>query len=172
MDSKRSDSIFREFSAAIRGFITKHTSTSNDVEDILQDIFYKFIVADGDQQLVENVSAWLHRATRNLIIDRSRKIKEERIAPNREFSILDNSYESDPEQSIISAMIREEVEAALSKLPHEQRAIFELNHIQGISFREISQSTGISINTLISRKRYAVEQLREELAQLYDDLFD
>ncbi|MFI3332901.1 MAG: sigma-70 family RNA polymerase sigma factor [Rikenellaceae bacterium] len=177
MDSEdqrdRSESLFKQFSAAIKGFINKHTSLSSlEAEDMLQDIFYKFIVADGEHQLIENTSAWLYRTSRNLIIDKSRKIREERIDSSKNILLIDNSYESNPESEIINTMIEEEIEAALASLPHEQRVVFELNQLQGISFKDISESSGISINTLISRKRYAILHLRKELKELYDELFE
>ncbi len=168
----RSEGVFNQFSAAIRGFIAKHTSYSaDDREDMVQDLFYKFMVSDGEKQIIENVSAWLYRATRNLIIDRSRKSKELRMEQSMQYTLSDSSHDSDPESSIIGIMIQEEVEAALASLPDEQRVVFELHELQGISFKEISQSSGVAINTLISRKRYATQHLRGQLAELYDDIF-
>ncbi len=179
----RTGSIFKEFSSAIKGFIAKRVSSPNEAEDILHDLFYRFIVADGEDQLIDNVSAWLYRVARNLIIDSSRKKGEERMpliikrdgAESIEVALSElltdeESLDSDPEQQIIRAMIREEIELALKELPDEQRIVFELNQIQGITFREISESCSVPINTLITRKRYAVEYLQRRLLSLYSDI--
>ncbi len=179
----RSESVFNQFSAAIKGFIVKQSYSAIEAEDLLQDVFYKFIVADGEEQLIQNISSWLYRVTRNLIIDGSRKIKEEKMPQIdlsdgdellsyalSELMADDGNYQSDPERSLNDAILKEELEIALAKLPKEQRAVFELNEIQGFSFKEISQSCGIPINTLISRKRYAIQSLRRELSQIYQDI--
>ncbi|MFI3264372.1 MAG: sigma-70 family RNA polymerase sigma factor [Rikenellaceae bacterium] len=180
----RSESVFKQFSAALKGFIVKHSSsTLLEAEDMLHDVFYKFMVADGEEQLIQNVSSWLYRVTRNQIIDSSRKKQEERMplvfqdrgGERMEISLSellsndDNNYHTDPESELFRRMIREELESALEELPCEQRAIFELNEIQGVSFSEIAQSTGVPINTLISRKRYATQHLRQHLASIYKD---
>ncbi|MFI3280959.1 MAG: sigma-70 family RNA polymerase sigma factor [Rikenellaceae bacterium] len=168
MSKSRSESIFKQFSAALKGFIIKQTSSSNEAEDLLHDVFYKFIVADGEDEIIENVSSWLYRVTRNQIIDNSRKIKETKLPPLAELFMEDQNAES--EQATVNAMIREEIEEALAELPAEQRSIFTLNELQGIPFKEISQSTGIPVNTLISRKHYATQHLRKRLSWLYNEL--
>ncbi|MFI3321255.1 MAG: sigma-70 family RNA polymerase sigma factor [Rikenellaceae bacterium] len=169
--SSRADNIFRRYSAALYGFIKKRLSSdSEESEDILQDIFYRFIVADGEDEQIENVSSWLYRVARNLIIDRSRKIKEREMPyvkddesveiPISELFLYDNNT---PENELARAIFQEEFEIALSQLPENQRRVYELNELQGISFAEISEATNTPINTLISRKRYAVESLRKKL---------
>lgn len=172
--SSRADNIFRQYSAALRGFIKKQLSSdSSESEDILHDIFYKFIVTDGESEQIDNITSWLYRVARNLIVDRSRKIKEESmpyVQGDEQTSIpisellLQNSRTPDDELSEL--IIQEEFERALATLPAEQRTVYELNELQGIPFAEISEATGVPINTLISRKRYAVQSLRKQLEYL------
>lgn len=167
------DNIFRRYSSALHGFIKKQLSSEDDdSEDLLHDIFYRFFSTNED---IENISAWLYRTARNLIIDRSRKKKEERMPyisqedetfPISDILLLDDNT---PETILAQQIIEEEISAALDRLPDEQRNVYELNEIQGIQFSEISEATGIPINTLISRKRYAVQYLRKELEYLYSN---
>lgn len=170
----RADSIFKQYSAALRGFINKQLSSdSSESEDILHDVFYRFIITDGEDEQIENITSWLYRVARNLIVDRSRKIKEETMPyvqsdeheqiPISEL-LLQNSHAPDDELS--QFIISEEFEKALATLPVEQRAVYELNELQGVTFADISEATGIPINTLISRKRYAVQSLRKQLEHL------
>ncbi len=180
----RTESIFRQFSAALKNFILKQSSASpSEAEDLLQDVFYKFIVADGEDELIENVSSWLYRVTRNQIIDNSRKRREERmplILQNQDGEVINLSfsdllssegdYNFDPESQIARSMIREELNKALEELPTEQRTIFELTELQGFSFKEIAQATQTPINTLLSRKRYAVQHLQHRLTSLYRNI--
>lgn len=173
--SSRADSIFRQYSAAIRGFIKKQLSSdSKESEDILHDLFYKFIITDGENEQIDNVTSWLYRVARNLIIDRSRKIKEEPMpyvqgdeysVPISELLLHNNNT---PDDELSQLIVQEEFEAALASLPVEQRTVYELNELQGIPFAEISEATNIPINTLISRKRYAVQSLRKRLEYLLD----
>ncbi len=178
--SSRAEEVFRRYASALRGFIRKQTSSQrSESEDLLQDIFYKFMVTDGEDEQIENVSAWLYRVARNLIVDRSRKIREQPMPyvrsegaeswaePARvalaELVLRDDST---PEEHLARVMIVEEFEAALAALPDSQRVVYELSELQGISFAEIAEATGIPINTLISRKRYAVQALRGRLEHL------
>lgn len=174
MSSTRADNIFKRYSASLRGFIKKQLSSDTDEsEDILHDIFYKFIVTDGEDEQIENVSSWLYKVARNIITDRSRKIKEKSMPyifdneddefPLSDLLLHDNNT---PESELTNLIIQEEIEQALSELPANQREVYELNELQGIPFAEISEATGLSINTLISRKRYAVMSLREKLKHL------
>lgn len=169
--SSRADNIFRQYSDALRGFIKKQLSSDSiESEDILHDLFYKFIITDGENEQVDNVTSWLYRVARNLIIDRSRKKREEpmpqvegneqALIPISELLLHNNIT---PEDELSQLIIEEEFERALASLPTEQRTIYELNELQGIPFAEISQATHIPINTLISRKRYAVQSLRKQL---------
>ncbi len=170
----RAESIFKQYSAALRGFIKKQLSSdSNESEDILHDVFYKFIITDGENEQIDNITSWLYRVARNLIVDRSRKIKEESMpyvqSDERESIpiselLLQNTHT--PDDELTQLIINEEFERALAALPVEQRTVYELNELQGIPFVEISEATGVPINTLISRKRYAVQSLRKQLEYL------
>ncbi len=167
------DNIFRRYSTALHRFIKKQLSSeSDDSEDLLHDIFYRFFSTNED---IENISAWLYRTARNLIIDRSRKkreewmpyfSKEDEVSPISEILLIDYNT---PETILAQQIIEDELSVALSRLPKEQRDVYELHEIQGIPFAEISEATGIPINTLISRKRYAVQYLRKELEYLYSN---
>lgn len=171
--SNRSDNIFRQYSAALRGFIKKQLSSdSSESEDVLHDLFCKFIITDGEDEQIDNVTSWLYRVARNLIIDRSRKTKEESMpyvqddeqsVPISELLLQNNST---PEDELLQLIIQEEFGKALASLPDEQRIVYELNELQGIPFAEISEATGVPINTLISRKRYAMLSLRKQLEYL------
>ncbi len=172
----RAERIFRQYSAALRGFIKKQLSSDSfESEDVLHDVFYKFIIADGEDEQIDNITSWLYRVARNLIIDRSRKKKEEpmpqvqgdeqSLIPISELLLHNNIT---PEDELTQLILEEEFERALATLPAEQRTVYELNELQGIPYAEISAATNIPINTLISRKRYAVQSLRQQLQHLLD----
>ena len=125
---------------------------------------------------IENVSSWLYRVARNLIIDCSRKKTEERmpyalqeedlsLVPLSEILLVENNT---PETVLAQQIIEEELSAAIARLPQEQRVIYELNEQQGIPFKEIADATGIPINTLISRKKYAMDSIRRQLKYLQE----
>ena len=129
--SNRADNVFNKYSAALRGFIKKQLSSdSSESEDILHDVFYKFIITDGENEQVENVSSWLYSVARNLIIDRSRKIKEKPMpyvqgdeqvsVPISELLLQNNTT---PDDELSELIIQEEFEKALSNLPTEQRTV-------------------------------------------------
>lgn len=171
MKGSRAESVFRRYSSALRGFIAKQLSSdTSESEDILQDTFYRFVLSDGEDESVENVSSWLYRVARNLIIDRGRKKKELSMPylqddelneiPLSELILLDNNT---PEDELAAAILQQEFERALRELPENQRTVYELHVLGGIPFAEISEATGINVNTLISRKRYAETTLREKL---------
>lgn len=173
------DSIYREYHSELRGFISKRVSFKEDVEDILQNVFYSLSKIDMVESPIEKISSWLYKVAKNNIIDRSRKKKEERMPQIKEKS--DNDFIADisellsdegntPETAYLQSLFWEELNIALEELPEEQRVVFELTELQGISFKEISESTGIPVNTLISRKRYAILYLREQLKDLYEDI--
>lgn len=176
MSKNRVENIFKRYSAPLLAFIKGQVSSDDDSEDLLQDIFYKFIVNDYEDREIENISAWLYRVARNLIIDRSRKQKEEKMPYVIEGETLKQTpiseillfNENTPEDDTITSFIDNELRDALDKLPTQQRVVYELNELQGIPFAEISETTGVAINTLISRKRYAVQFLRKELGYLVD----
>ena len=169
--------VINDYSKRLLGFIRKRVSNEADAEDILQDVFYQFI---GNTQPIEHLTAWLFTVARNKITDRKRKHKNE---------LLDDMYVSDeqeslnwaelffdtndtPETEYLRSMFWEELTNALNELPEDQKNVFVLNELEGISFKEIAAQTGDSINTLLSRKRYAVLYLRERLQTLRDELLN
>lgn len=173
MPTSRAEQIFSRYAASLKGFISKQLSSDSESEDILHDLFYRFIITDGEEESIEHVSSWLYRVARNLIIDRSRKKSEEQL-PDSEIeaetpfaNLLFNEGET-PETKLFNTIIREETTNALAELPKEQRQVFELHELQGFSFKEISDATSTPINTLISQKRYAVLHLRTRLKELYE----
>lgn len=173
---------FNKYQAQLKGYIARRVPTREDSEDLLQNVFYQLSKLDLIQNPIEQMSAWLYSVARNQIIDFRRKHREEEMPlfynndeDNRlagEISELLFEEESSPETDLVKTFIWEELEIALSELPEEQRAVFELTELEGCSFKEISEITGITINTLISRKRYAVLHLRERLANLYKELLE
>ena len=162
-------------------FIRKRIPDANDAEDILQDVFYQLIETYRLMKPIEEVTAWLFTVARNKITDRFRKKKpeslEKQLLYNKEeegkmlnlADILPGQNDS-PETKMLRTAVMEELEEALGELPEEQREVFMLHEIDGKSFKEISEITGASINTLLSRKRYAVLFLRESLKELYNEL--
>ena len=172
--------IFRKYQAQLKGFIAKRVSSKEDSEDILRNVFYQFMKSDQEDNPIEQIAAWLYSVARNQIIDRSRKHREEEmpyLSNNeddgtflKELSELMPDEDQSPEMDFIRSTVWEELENALLELPGEQRTVFELTELEGIPFKEIAESTGIPVNTLISRKRYAILFLRKRLYNLYEDI--
>lgn len=164
------------------GFIRSRVSTVEEAEDILQDVFYQFIAGFQTIESLDRVTSWLYSVARNKIIDRYRRdaVRPQRTdfewqagrdedAPLTLQEILPDLGNS-PEATLLREAIWDEITEALAELPAEQREIFILNEIEERGFREISEETGVSINTLLSRKRYAIIALRKRLQKFYDDL--
>ncbi|MGA7721464.1 MAG: sigma-70 family RNA polymerase sigma factor [Ignavibacteriaceae bacterium] len=172
--------IVKNYGNRLKGFIRKRVNSIEDAEDILQDVFYQLAEADLLMKPVEQVSAWLYTVARNRITDLYRKKKTEAMSDFlyddgdddavTELSELLYDTGSTPETQYLQTLIWDEIEKALSELPEEQRIVFELNELKGISFNEIAELTGQTVNTLISRKRYAVLHLRKRLKTLYNEL--
>ena len=176
-ESKRIISAYKEEHSRLLGYIRKRIPGHIEAEDILQDVFYQLTVGFNDLRRIENLTAWLYRVADNRIIDLFRKKKHETVSYSdnvREGEdgplTLEEILPSDgtmPYDEELKEMIRETIERTLSALPEEQRRIFIENEFEEKSFREISEKTGVGINTLISRKRYAVLELRKNLDELY-----
>jgi RNA polymerase sigma factor (sigma-70 family) len=174
--SKAISDTVKAYSKRLMGFIRKRVASEADAEDILQDVFYQLV---GNAEPIEQVSAWLFKVARNKIIDRSRKkqfLSLEGLLPEEED---DESFEwvdivmddqSNPETIYLRNLFRETLTEALGELPEEQRQAFVSNEIDGIPFKELASDTGVPVNTLITRKRYAVLHLRERLSDLYHAL--
>lgn len=159
-------------------FIRRRVADQTDADDILQDVFYEFTQAYHLPEPIEQVSAWLFRVARNRIIDRFRKKKEvalEDLAATAEddedcrLDLMLPSPDAGPEAAYTRAMLLEELQRALEALPANQREVFIAHELDGVSFKEMAAQTGVSINTLLARKRYAVLYLRQRLQTLYDE---
>lgn len=172
--------IYESHRSELKWFISKRVSTAEEAEDILQNVFYNLARIDLIENPIEHISSWLYSVARNQIIDRHRKHKEEPMPVlhsgpddddfSADLTAIIAATDSDPEKDYLRQLVWDELEVALSELPPEQRSVFELTEMEGISYKDISESTGIAVNTLLSRKRYAVLHLRERLAQLYSDI--
>lgn len=167
-----------EYSKRLFGFIRKRVNNEADAEDILQDVLYQFV---GTTQPIEQISGWLFTVARNKIIDRQRKKQLYNLddigaatEDEESFDWTELFFDSsdNPETAYLRNLFWEELETALSELPKEQRDVFLLNEIEGIPFKDISEQTGETINTLISRKRYAVLHLRDRLQLLKNELLN
>ena len=159
-------------------FIRRWIEDAADAEDILQESLYELVLAHRMMQPVEQAGAWLVRVARNRIIDRFRRrdargdtvsITQEDVAPEGSLADLLPAADSGPEAAAMRAILLAEIEAALAELPAEQREVFVAQELDGVSFRELARRTGVSINTLLSRKRYAVRFLRTRLQAAWDE---
>ncbi|HEX3079529.1 MAG TPA: sigma-70 family RNA polymerase sigma factor [Puia sp.] len=168
--------IVNDYRRRLLGFIRKRVTNGADAEDILQDVFYQLL---GNKEPIDQVASWLFTVARNKIIDSKRKkqpLSTDFLFSNTEDDemgewmniLLDDS--SNPETVYLRNLFRETLKEALNELPEDQKQAFVLNELDGIPFKQISDETRIPINTLISRKRYAVLYLREKLAVLHDAL--
>lgn len=176
-DQRISDVVEREQSR-LRRFIRRRVPDPRDAEDILQDVFYELVEANHLLMPIEHVTGWLFRVARNRIIDLFRKKKPESFSEffandeNAEilrFEDLLPSPDAGPEALYVRKVLLRELEQAVAELPEEQREIFVAHELQGRSFKEMAAETGVSLNTLLSRKRYAVLHLRRRLQSLYDE---
>lgn len=174
-DQRISDAIARE-QPRLRSFIRRRVADPGDAEDILQDVFYELVAAYRLMQPVEQVGAWMFRVARNRIIDLFRKRKREAGTPGAadsgEMLRLEEllpSPEAGPEALFARSVLMDEIDAALDELPEEQRDVFIAHEIDGRSFKELAAETGLSVNTLLSRKHYAVLHLRRRLQAIYEE---
>jgi RNA polymerase sigma factor (sigma-70 family) len=158
-------------------FIRRRVPDPSDAEDILQDVFYQLVEANRLLMPIEHVTGWLFRVARNRIVDLFRRKKPERAthlgAEGEEPLALEEllpSPDDGPEALYARGVLLEELEWAIEELPDDQREVFMLHELEGRSFKEISALTGAPVNTLLSRKRYAVLKLRESLQALHDEL--
>ena len=169
-DQRISEAVERE-RPRLRNFIRKRVPAESDVEDILQDVFFELVEAYRLMKPVEQVGAWLFRVARNRITDFFRKKKPEPLDDGESLVLQDllPSPEAGPEAAFARSVLLEELDAALDELPDEQRDVFIAHEVQGRSFKELAVETGVSVNTLLSRKHYAVLHLRERLQSMYDE---
>jgi RNA polymerase sigma factor (sigma-70 family) len=176
-DRRISDVVKREQSR-LRNFIRRRVPDPRDAEDILQDVFCELVEANRLLMPIDHVTGWLFRVARNRITDLFRKKKPESFSDaavatgDDELLRLEDllpSPDAGPEAVYLRHVLLEELELAVDELPKEQREVFVAHELEGDSFKEIAARTGVSVNTLLSRKRYAVLHLRERLRSIYDE---
>jgi RNA polymerase sigma factor (sigma-70 family) len=162
----------------LRNFIRRRVPDPLDAEDILQEVFYELVEANRLLMPIEHVTGWLFRVARNRITDLLRKKKPESLSDavaaddEEEPLLLEDllpSPDAGPDALYARGVLLDELEDALDELPDEQREVFVAHEIEGRSFKEMSADSGVSVNTLLSRKRYAVLHLRERLQNIYDE---
>jgi RNA polymerase sigma factor (sigma-70 family) len=175
---RRISEVVSKQGARLRNFIRRRVPNDADAEDLLQEVFYELVEANRLLMPIEYVTGWLFQVARNRITDLFRKKKPENFSDaavadeNGELLSIEDllpSADAGPEAAYLRNEMLEELELALAELPDEQRSVFMAHEIQGRSFKELSQESGVSINTLLSRKRYAVLHLRERLQSIHDE---
>ena len=176
-DQRISEVVKREQSR-LRNFIRRRVPDPRDAEDILQDAFYKLVEANRLLMPIEHVTGWLFRVARNRITDLFRKKRPESFSDtvvadeDDELLQLEDllpSPDAGPEAIYARQLLLEELELAIDELPEEQHEVFVAHELEGRSFKEMAAETGVSVNTLLSRKRYAVLHLRKRLQDIYDE---
>jgi RNA polymerase sigma factor (sigma-70 family) len=163
--------------ARLRNFIRKRVADEADAEDILQEVFFEFVEAYRLMKPIEQAGAWLFRVARNRIIDRFRKRsreaqRDEPVNEDGERLALEDllpSPDAGPDAEYARSLLLAALDDAIDELPEEQRDVFIAHEIEGRSFKEMASETGLSVNTLLSRKHYAVLHLRERLKNIYEE---
>lgn len=175
------EQLYRTDRKKLLGFIRQRVKTQEEAEDILHDVFANVLAAAQTlDKPIENVASWVFTAVRNRIIDSYRKKKTDAFSDMLTPAQIDDGIESfenfiadesySPDTELLRKTIWDEIQKGLAELPPEQREVFEKNEFEGVSFREMSEASGVNINTLLARKRYAVLHLRKKLGYLYDML--
>ncbi|HEY3131389.1 MAG TPA: sigma-70 family RNA polymerase sigma factor [Acidobacteriota bacterium] len=183
-DQRISEMVKREQSR-LRNFIRRRVPDPRDAEDILQDVFYKLVQANRMLMPIDHVTGWLFRVARNRITDLFRKQKPEAFSDVGPFDPGDEDSDvlgiedllpspidrlgAGPEALYVRSVLLDELELAIDELPDEQRFVFIAHEVEGRPFKELSAESGVNVNTLLSRKRYAVLHLRERLQSIYDE---
>jgi len=176
-DDQISEVVERERSR-LRNFIRRRVPDPADAEDIVQEVFYELVEANRLLMPIEHVTGWLFRVARNRITDLFRKKKPENFSDaavedeNGELLQIEDllpAPEDGPEALYVRSVLLDELELAMDELPEEQREVFVAHELEGRSFKELSAESGVSVNTLLSRKRYAVLHLREQLQGIYNE---
>ena len=177
-DQRISEVVKRERSR-LGNFIRRRVPDPRDAEDILQDVFYELVEANRLLMPIEHVTGWLFRVARNRITDLFRKKRPESFSDSAVADEDDElpqlvdllpSPDAGPDVLYARHLLIDELELAVDELPEEQREVFVAHELEGLSFKEMAARTGVSVNTLLSRKRYAVLHLRERLQSIYDEL--
>jgi len=177
-DRRIADVVRRERSRLLN-FIRRRVPDSRDAEDILQDVFYALVQANRLVMPIDHVTGWLFRVARNRITDLFRSRRATAFADPGSANEDDAAWEdlllspdAGPEALYVRQVLLDELASALDELPDEQRAVFVAHEFEGRSFKQIAEDTGVSVNTLLSRKRYAVLRLRERLQHVYDEFIE
>jgi RNA polymerase sigma factor (sigma-70 family) len=179
-DQRIADVVNREQSR-LRNFIRRRVADPRDAEDVLQDVFYELVEANRLLMPIEHVTGWLFRVARNRITDLFRKKRPGALSaagvaprddPEEEWRLeeLLPAPDDGPEALYERAILLDELESAIDELPEEQREVFVAHELEGRSFKELAAETGVNVNTLLSRKRYAILHLRDRLQDTYDEL--
>jgi RNA polymerase sigma factor (sigma-70 family) len=178
---QRISEVVKQERPRLRNFIRRRVPDPRDAEDILQDVFYELVEANRLLMPIGHVTGWLFRVARNRITDLFRKKKpqsfsdaavegeDDQLLP---FEDLLPSPDAGPEELYVRSLLLEELELALDELPDEQREVLVAHELEGRSFKEMAADSGVSVNTLLSRKRYAVLHLRERLQSIYDEFMN
>ena len=173
--------VVAEERSRLRNFIRRRVPDPSDVEDIVQEVFYELVEANRLLMPIEHVTGWLFRVARNRITDLFRKKKPETFS---DAAVVDEdgellqiedllpSPDAGPEAEYFRNVLLEELESAIGELPEEQREVFVAHELEGRSFRQLSLESGVSVNTLLSRKRYAVLRLRERLQSIHNEFLE
>ena len=176
---RRISEVVRREQSRLRDFIRRRVPDPRDAEDILQDVFYELVEANRLLMPIEHVTGWLFRVARNRITDLFRKKTSESVSDGAvededderlAWADLLPSPDAGPEALYARNVLLDELELAVDELPEEQREVFVAHELEGRSFKEMAAETGVSVNTLLSRKRYAVLHLRKRLQSIYDAL--
>jgi len=177
-DRRISEAIERD-RPRLRSFIRRYVTDNGEAEDILQDVFYELVEAYRMMKPIQHVTAWLFRVARNRIVDLFRRSRSSSLHETAtsyddgEPLLLEDllpSGDVGPEEAYARNLLLDALEEAIEELPATQRQVFLAHEIEGISFKQLSAETGLSINTLLSRKHYAVLQLRRRLQSIYEDI--
>jgi RNA polymerase sigma factor (sigma-70 family) len=178
-EDRRIAEVVKREQSRLLNFIRRRVPDPRDAEDILQDVFYELVEANRLLMPIEHVTGWLFRVARNRITDLFRRKRPDRFGDAARAGEDDErlgmeellpSPDAGPEALYVRQVLVDELEAAIDELPRDQREVFVAHELEGRSFKELAAETGVGINTLLSRKRYAVRHLREHLRGLYDDM--
>jgi RNA polymerase sigma factor (sigma-70 family) len=178
LDDQRISDVVKREGSRLRNFIRRRVSDPLDAEDVLQDVFYKLVEANRLLMPIDHVTGWLFRVARNRITDLFRKKNPERFSDaatvdeEGEALLIEDmlpSPDAGPDALYLRNLLLDELELALDELPDEQREVFVAHELEGRSFKELAAETGVSVNTLLSRKRYAVLHLRGRLQTIYGE---
>ena len=174
--------IVAEERSRLRNFIRRRVPDPADVEDIVQEVFYELVEANRLLMPIDHVTGWLFRVARNRIVDLFRKMKPTNFSDFGDWGDEDGSRlriedllpspDAGPEALYVRRVLLDELELALDELPDDQREVFVAHELDGRSFKELSAVSGVNINTLLARKRYAVLHLRERLQSIYDEFIN